>query len=338
MGAASYTQSIAGCLDGAIGQHGLSDAELARWLDPARAGASPRCRTTTATRPPAAPAHPRGDRRHRRGGGRARQARPGRARHRLLRHRRLEPRRPDAGPARRLAHPRHGRRGADAAARARASTTTSTAVTLEAALGILRSRRHALRRHLQVGRHAGDAGAGAGRAGRGEGGGPGERASPSCSSASPSPRVAGKANGLRTLFEAHGIPLLDHHPGIGGRFSVLHQRRPAAGHGARARCARRARRRPRGGRCADGRRIARAASRRRRARRSPSALARERGIRAQVMMPYSRPARALRAPGSRSCGRRASARAARARRRSPASAPSTSTASCSSSWTARTST
>ena len=35
------------------------------------------------------------------------------------------------------------------------------------------------------------------------------------------PAVAGKTNGLRTLFEAHGIPLLDHHPGIGGRFSAL---------------------------------------------------------------------------------------------------------------------
>jgi glucose-6-phosphate isomerase len=35
------------------------------------------------------------------------------------------------------------------------------------------------------------------------------------------PKVASKANGLRTLFEAHGIPLLEHHTGIGGRFSVL---------------------------------------------------------------------------------------------------------------------
>ena len=34
MGTSSYTQSIAGCLDGAIGKHGLSNAELARWLDP----------------------------------------------------------------------------------------------------------------------------------------------------------------------------------------------------------------------------------------------------------------------------------------------------------------
>jgi glucose-6-phosphate isomerase len=35
------------------------------------------------------------------------------------------------------------------------------------------------------------------------------------------PKRAGKANGLRSLFEAHGIALLDHHPGIGGRFSAL---------------------------------------------------------------------------------------------------------------------
>lgn len=35
------------------------------------------------------------------------------------------------------------------------------------------------------------------------------------------PAAAGKTNGLRRLFESHGIPLLDHHPGIGGRFSAL---------------------------------------------------------------------------------------------------------------------
>ena len=34
VGAAPYTHSIAGCLDGAIGQHGLTPAELGRWLDP----------------------------------------------------------------------------------------------------------------------------------------------------------------------------------------------------------------------------------------------------------------------------------------------------------------
>jgi glucose-6-phosphate isomerase len=35
------------------------------------------------------------------------------------------------------------------------------------------------------------------------------------------PAAAGRKNGLRTLFEMHGIPLLDHHREIGGRFSVL---------------------------------------------------------------------------------------------------------------------
>jgi glucose-6-phosphate isomerase len=35
------------------------------------------------------------------------------------------------------------------------------------------------------------------------------------------PTVEGKANGLRNLLAAHGIPMLDHHTGIGGRFSVL---------------------------------------------------------------------------------------------------------------------
>ena len=35
------------------------------------------------------------------------------------------------------------------------------------------------------------------------------------------PAAPGKANGLRALFESLGIPLLDHHTGIGGRFSCL---------------------------------------------------------------------------------------------------------------------
>ena len=35
------------------------------------------------------------------------------------------------------------------------------------------------------------------------------------------PAVAGTSNGLRDLFSAHRIPLLDHHTGIGGRYSVL---------------------------------------------------------------------------------------------------------------------
>ena len=35
------------------------------------------------------------------------------------------------------------------------------------------------------------------------------------------PAQPGKSNGLRSLCQAHGIPLLDHHTGIGGRFSAL---------------------------------------------------------------------------------------------------------------------
>jgi len=35
------------------------------------------------------------------------------------------------------------------------------------------------------------------------------------------PATAGKHNGLRELFAAHGIPLLDHHREIGGRYSVF---------------------------------------------------------------------------------------------------------------------
>src|SRR5258706_1723705 len=31
---APYTQSVEGCLEGAIGKHGLTPAELGRWLDP----------------------------------------------------------------------------------------------------------------------------------------------------------------------------------------------------------------------------------------------------------------------------------------------------------------
>ena len=35
------------------------------------------------------------------------------------------------------------------------------------------------------------------------------------------PDVPGRANGLRALFAAHSIPMIEHHTGIGGRFSCL---------------------------------------------------------------------------------------------------------------------
>jgi glucose-6-phosphate isomerase len=99
-------------------------------------------------------------------------------------------------------------------------------------------------------------------------------------------RVEGRANGLRTLFERHGIPLLDHHPGIGGRFSVFTNvgLLPAIARGLDARAVRAgakavvdallAAEGPRGFAPAEGAAVA-------------VALAREKGIRAQVMMPYS---------------------------------------------------
>jgi glucose-6-phosphate isomerase len=100
------------------------------------------------------------------------------------------------------------------------------------------------------------------------------------------PRVEGKANGLRTLFEQHGIPCLDHHPDIGGRFSVLTNvgLLPAIARGLDARAVRAgakavvtallAAESARGFAPAEGAAVA-------------VALARERGIRVQVMMPYS---------------------------------------------------
>ena len=100
------------------------------------------------------------------------------------------------------------------------------------------------------------------------------------------PAAEGKANGLRTLFEAHGIPMLDHHPGIGGRFSALTNvgLLAAIARGLDARAVR-----------AGARSVVDALM----AAKAPGdfapalgaavaiGLARERGIRAQVMMPYS---------------------------------------------------
>src|SRR5262245_27284134 len=100
------------------------------------------------------------------------------------------------------------------------------------------------------------------------------------------PEIAGKANGLRTLFERHEIPLLDHHPGIGGRFSVLTNvgLLAAIARGLDARAVRAGARSvvdalvvadgPQGFAPAEGAAVA-------------VALAREKGIRAQAMMPYS---------------------------------------------------
>jgi glucose-6-phosphate isomerase len=100
------------------------------------------------------------------------------------------------------------------------------------------------------------------------------------------PAAPGKTNGLRTLFELHGIPMLDHHPGIGGRYSVFTNvgLMPAMARGLDAHAVRAgarevvdtlmAAKRPHDLPAAQGAAIA-------------VGLARERGIRAQVVMPYA---------------------------------------------------
>jgi glucose-6-phosphate isomerase len=100
------------------------------------------------------------------------------------------------------------------------------------------------------------------------------------------PALPGKENGLRTLLEAHGIPILNHHPGIGGRFSVFTNvgLLPTLARGLDARAVRAGAREvvaalmvassPREFAPALGAAVA-------------VGMARERGIRAQVMMPYA---------------------------------------------------
>lgn len=100
------------------------------------------------------------------------------------------------------------------------------------------------------------------------------------------PAVAGRNNGLRKLFEAHGIPLLDHHTGIGGRYSVLTNvgLLPALARGLDVRALR-----------AGAREVVHAMLATSQPADLPAAigaavsiaLAKERGIRISVMMPYA---------------------------------------------------
>ena len=193
----SYTHSIAGCLDGAIGQHGLSAGRARALARAARA-------------------------RHRRAAGRLSQAAACRTC--------ASPRRPPTSSRPRPRSPgsRQGADtivffgiggsslggqtlaqlggwhipgmaddGADAAARARASTTTSTpsrwrrrsAPSISPTRASSSSPSRAARRRRWCRRWR--------RWAAVKAAGLEKRACPSCSSASPSPRVAGKANGLR---------------------------------------------------------------------------------------------------------------------------------------------
>ncbi|HKD56176.1 MAG TPA: glucose-6-phosphate isomerase [Hyphomicrobiaceae bacterium] len=100
------------------------------------------------------------------------------------------------------------------------------------------------------------------------------------------PAAPGKPNGLRALLEAHAIPILDHHPGIGGRYSVFTNvgLLPAMARGLDALAVR-----------AGGRNVIAALMAAKSPREFAPALgaavvvgmARERGVRVQVMMPYA---------------------------------------------------
>jgi glucose-6-phosphate isomerase len=100
------------------------------------------------------------------------------------------------------------------------------------------------------------------------------------------PASAGQANGLRNLLAAHAIPILDHPPGIGGRYSVLTNvgLLPAMARGLDALAVR-----------AGARTVVSALMAAKSPREFAPALgaaiavgmARERDVRAQVMMPYA---------------------------------------------------
>ncbi len=100
------------------------------------------------------------------------------------------------------------------------------------------------------------------------------------------PANPGKTNGLRVLCESFGIPVLEHHTGIGGRFSCLTNvgLLPALAAGLDARAVR-----------AGAREVVRSLMAAKRARDfAPAlgaavalALAKEKGVRAFVMMPYA---------------------------------------------------
>ena len=93
----------------------------------------------------------------------------------------------------------------------------------------------AFRRHLEIRRHRRDADADHRRAVGGEGSKGSTTRIPDIFLGLTEPAKAGKRNGLRDLLAAHHVPMLDHHTGVGGRFSALSNVGPAAGGHARSR-------------------------------------------------------------------------------------------------------
>ena len=255
---------------------------------------------------------------------------------RLLRHRRLQPWRPDAGAARRLGHPRRRRqwrqarpaappllrqsRCADARARAcAASISATTRFVVISKSGNTPETLMQIVAAIEAVRAAGL-------------GKPHPESVPRPHRAAQPGRDQRPARSLRG---ARRIPMLPHDPGIGGRFSGLHQCRPAAGARARPRC-----RGASGGRARRDRGALLTASDA--ADFAPAvgaavAVRPRQGARRQGQRDAAlcRPARALRRLVRAALGREPRQEGRGARRRSRRSARSTSTASCSSISTAR---
>ena len=223
------------------------------------------------------------------------------------------------------------------AARGCTCSTTSIRPTIVGAARAARSRAHAVRRDLEVGRHGGDDGAVSRRPRRGSNGALGEAQATRAARASSPIRRRARCARSRS---SEGIAALDIPPNVGGRFSVLTPvgMLPAALIGIDyGRAARR-----RGATCATrcatnelGENPAGAFA-------ALQWLAdTKHGRHIQVLMPYSdraaRHRRLVRAAvgGEPRQASHATATQASARRRSPRSARPTSTARCSCSWRAR---
>ena len=208
-------QSIDSALEKNIGPHGVADSARRRAgarRGRARLAARAPCRRRAAAA--AAAGEARRPRRHPR---RRPAAARRRQRHRLARHRRLQPRRPDAGAACRL-------RACPASARC-ASRRACISWTISIRSLTARCWRgcridHALRRHLQIRRHRRDADADHRRALCAQGG-RARPASPISSSASASRPSPASPTACAICSAQHHVPMLDHDPGVGGRFSVL---------------------------------------------------------------------------------------------------------------------
>ena len=212
-----YRQSVDGCLDTAIGGNGLSTAALGHWLERIEPHLEA-CAPTIARGVCRCSDRGRDGRPGRRAGGahaplRRRQDDP------LFRHRRIEPRWPDVGAARGLEHSGRRRRGATQAAahallrqpRRHDTRRGARLLDLSRTRFVVTSKSGGTTETLAQAIAALSAVKAAGL----------EAQIPKLFLGITEPATAGRANGLRELFGSLGISMLEHHSGIGGRFSCL---------------------------------------------------------------------------------------------------------------------